>query len=70
MANTLISLMILLFYVGGIGGSLCHSWIANTYGRKPSIIVANIIILISGALTTGAVNPSMFIVFRFTTGWG
>ncbi len=68
--KTLISLMVSLFYVGGIGGAFCHSWIANAYGRKPSIIVANIIILISGALTTGAVNPSMFIVFRFTTGWG
>ena len=69
-ANALISVMVSLYYVGGIGGAFSHAWISNKYGRKASIIVGNTIILVSGALTTGAVNSTMFIVFRFTTGWG
>ncbi|KAK0973525.1 hypothetical protein LTR54_017332 [Friedmanniomyces endolithicus] len=69
-AHALISAMVSLFYVGGIAGAVCHGWISNAYGRKRSIIVGNIIILIAGALTTAAVNPAMFIVFRFVTGWG
>ena len=69
-ANALTSAMVSLYYVGGVGGAICHGWVSNAYGRKTSIIVANIIVLISGALCTGAVNPAMFIVFRFTIGWG
>ena len=69
-AKALTSAMVSLYYVGGIGGAFCHAWISNAYGRKASIIVGNIIVLVSGALTTGAVNPAMFIIFRSTTGWG
>lgn len=58
-----------LFYAGGVIGSFCHSWVANSYGRKKSIAVACVIMILSSALMTASVNIAMFITFRFFSGW-
>jgi MFS family permease len=59
-----------LFYTGGIFGSFCCGWMSMTYGRKISATFGALLILISSALLTVAVNMGMFITFRFFTGWG
>ncbi|OQV03670.1 hypothetical protein CLAIMM_08686 [Cladophialophora immunda] len=59
-----------LYYVGATWGAFVHGWFANRYGRKPSIIFAVCVILVSQALLTGSANVAMFIVFRFFLGWG
>lgn len=59
-----------LFYTGGVAGAICHGWAANAYGRKGSIAIGSLVLLISQALLTGSVNAAMFIVFRFFSGWG
>jgi len=69
-ATSLIGAMNSLYYVGGTWGAIVHGWFANKYGRKPSIIFAVIMILISQTLLTGSENMAMFIVFRFFVGWG
>lgn len=68
--NALLGAMNALFFTGGIFGSICHGWVAQKYGRKASIISGCILLIISGALLTGSVNPGMFIAFRFVNGWG
>lgn len=69
-ANSLIGAMNTLFYLGGIVGSFFSGWCSNKYGRKASVTIGNAMILISGALLTGSVNPAMYIVFRFFSGFG
>jgi MFS family permease len=59
-----------LFYTEGIFGSFCCGWMSTTYGRKISATFGALLILISSALLTVAVNMGMFITFRFFTGWG
>lgn len=59
-----------LFYAGGFVGSVFNSWFSDRYGRKTSIMIGCVILLVSCALCAGSVNPAMFIVFRFCTGWG
>ncbi|KAL4939227.1 hypothetical protein BDV06DRAFT_225198 [Aspergillus oleicola] len=57
-----------LFYAGGVFGCLLNSWMADRYGRKRTVIVANTILLISSACLSGSVSIAMFIVFRFFIG--
>jgi len=59
-----------LYYTGAIFGSICHSWVADRFGRKMDIFTGTVIIIISQALIAGSVHPAMFIVFRFFCGWG
>lgn len=69
-ADSLIGAMVALYYAGGVAGSFCHGWMSNRYGRKASVSAGMVFVLLSGALLTGSVNPAMFIVFRFFSGWG
>lgn len=69
-AEGLIGAMNGLFYAGGVIGAFLAGWTNNRKGRKFTLIVGNLFILISGALLTASVNPEMFIVFRFTSGVG
>lgn len=69
-AESLSGAMNSLFYTGGVAGAICHGWAADRFGRKGSITLGTVILLISQALLTGAVNAAMFIVFRFFAGWG
>ncbi|EXJ89880.1 hypothetical protein A1O3_02947 [Capronia epimyces CBS 606.96] len=69
-ATQLISAMNALFYVGAFFGTVANGWIADRWGRKPSILLGTIIVLVSAALLAGSVNMAMFIVFRFFSGFG
>lgn len=69
-ANSLIGAMNTLFYAGGIVGSFSAGWCSNKYGRKASVALGNAMLIFSGALLTASVNPAMFIVFRFFSGFG
>lgn len=59
-----------LFYAGGFFGSFFGSWIGDRFGRKPAIFVGLIFVLVSMALCTASTHIAMFIVFRFTCGFG
>ncbi|KAK5447998.1 hypothetical protein LTS15_009022 [Exophiala xenobiotica] len=69
-ATQLISAMNALFYVGAFVGTVTNGWIADRWGRKPSILMGTIIVMVSAALLAGSVNMAMFIVFRFFSGFG
>ncbi|ERS95332.1 hypothetical protein HMPREF1624_08210 [Sporothrix schenckii ATCC 58251] len=59
-----------LFQAGAFFGALCISWVADRFGRKASITVPSILVLISGALLAGSVHIGMFLAFRFVAGMG
>jgi MFS family permease len=59
-----------LFQAGAFCGSLGINIVADRWGRKMSIIVPSILVLISGACLAGSVNVGMFIAFRFFSGMG
>lgn len=59
-----------LFYTGGIFGCLLNSWTADALGRKVTVIIACVILVISTACLAGSVNIGMFIAFRFFAGLG
>jgi MFS family permease len=66
----LIGTMTGLFYAGGVFGCILNSWMADRFGRKWTVVTANIILLISTACLAGSVNVGMFIAFRFFVGLG
>lgn len=55
---------------GAIIGAGFTSWFADYAGRKRSIQVGAVILVIGGALSAGSVNPAMFIVARTIAGIG
>jgi MFS family permease len=69
-AADLIGTMNGLFYAGGFIGAMGIAKVSDRYGRKVSIALGAVIILISNALLAGSVNVAMFIVFRFFQGIG
>ncbi|KAJ6110223.1 hypothetical protein N7486_002458 [Penicillium sp. IBT 16267x] len=69
-AESITGAMNALYYTGGIFGSFFAGWSSNRFGRKFSAGVGNALLLISGALMTASVNPAMFIIFRFVSGFG
>jgi len=59
-----------LFFFGAIPGCLFFGWFSDQYGRLPTIIITNIICLISG-IAAGFVNSYIpFFILRFTMGLG
>ena len=69
-ATQLVGCVVALFFVGGIFGVAVNSYLADSIGRKWSIAIGAITVVISSALCAGSVNIGMFIVFRFFTGFG
>ncbi|KAJ5717725.1 hypothetical protein N7488_003371 [Penicillium malachiteum] len=59
-----------LFYTGGVFGSFFAGWSSKKFGRKFAAGFGNALLLFSGALMTASVNPTMFIAFRFFSGFG
>ncbi|KAH0847812.1 hypothetical protein AYO21_04018 [Fonsecaea monophora] len=68
--TTLISTMNGVFQTGGFLGVLCLPWVADKYGRKWSLAVPALLIIVSGAVMAGSTNVAEFIVFRFFSGAG
>ncbi|KAJ5131991.1 hypothetical protein N7448_006149 [Penicillium atrosanguineum] len=59
-----------LFYTGGVFGSFFAGWSSKKFGRKFSTGFGNALLVISGACMTASINPTMFIAFRFVSGFG
>lgn len=55
---------------GAVVGSLLQAWTADYFGRKRTIQLGCLILVIGGALCGGAVNMAMFIVGRGIAGAG
>jgi MFS family permease len=59
-----------LSQAGGFFGCYFNSWTADRFGRPKSFQIACLIVIVGAALTAGAVNIPMFLVFRFFMGFG
>ena len=55
---------------GAIAGSLLQAWTADAFSRKRTIQLGSVILIIGGALCSGAVHMAMFLVGRFIAGAG
>ncbi|ORY01285.1 major facilitator superfamily domain-containing protein [Clohesyomyces aquaticus] len=69
-ATNLISAMNGLIQAGAFFGALCISWVGDCWGRKMSITVPAILVVLPGALLAGSVHIGMFLTFRFFSGMG
>ena len=56
------------FFFGAIPGTLIFGWLSDTYGRLPTIIISNIIALVTGLVTPFAAGHVSFIILRFVMG--
>ncbi|KAK4950712.1 hypothetical protein LTR10_010705 [Elasticomyces elasticus] len=59
-----------LFQAGGLIGTLCSSFLADSLGRRKAILIAAIVTVIGGALQAGSVAIAMYVVMRLVTGLG
>jgi sugar porter (SP) family MFS transporter len=55
---------------GAIAGCLLQAWTADYYGRKHTMQIGCVVLIVGGALCAGAVNMAMFLVGRFIAGVG
>jgi sugar porter (SP) family MFS transporter len=55
---------------GAIFGCLFNAWTSDKYGRKRSMQIGCVVLIVGGALCSGAVDMAMFLVGRFIAGWG
>jgi sugar porter (SP) family MFS transporter len=55
---------------GAIAGCLIQAWTADYYGRKRTIQLGSVVLIVGGALCSGAVDMAMFLVGRFVAGVG
>ena len=57
-----------LFFVGAIPGMIFFGWLSDAYGRMPTIIISNVICLITGVITPFVTEHISFMVLRFMMG--
>ena len=57
-----------VFFFGAIPGMLIFGWLSDTYGRLPTIVISNIIALVSGVATPFVTGHVGFIILRFVMG--
>jgi MFS family permease len=55
---------------GAIAGCISQAWSADKYGRKRTMQIGSVILIVGGALCAGAVDIAMFLVGRFIAGMG
>lgn len=55
---------------GAIVGCIFNAWTCERFSRKYSMMVGCCILILGGALCSGAVDMAMFLVGRFIAGWG
>jgi len=56
--------------IGCIAGAMCAGMLADRYGRRPALIVASILFVVSAIGAAAANGASMFAVFRIIGGIG
>ncbi len=59
-----------LYQAGGFLGVWTVSYLSDKFGRRNAIAVSAFVNLVAAIGLTASVNISMFIVFRFISGWG
>jgi len=59
-----------VFFFGAIPGMLFFGWFSDAFGRLPTIMVTNIISLVTGLLTPFVTGHMAFLVLRFAMGLG
>lgn len=47
---------------GAIFGCIFNAWTCEKYGRKYSLMIGSVVLIVGGALCGGAVNLAMFLV--------
>lgn len=55
---------------GAIFGCLFNAWTCERFSRKYSMMIGSVILIVGGALCSGAYDMAMFLVGRFVAGWG
>jgi MFS family permease len=55
---------------GAIGGCIFQGWSSDYYGRKRTMQIGCCVLIVGGALCSGAVDMAMFLVGRFIAGLG
>ncbi|KIY01482.1 uncharacterized protein Z520_03034 [Fonsecaea multimorphosa CBS 102226] len=55
---------------GAIAGCISQAWSSDKYGRKRTMQIGSLILIVGGALCAGAVDMAMFLVGRFVAGMG
>ncbi|KAL5334139.1 general substrate transporter [Aspergillus crustosus] len=55
---------------GAVAGCILQAWTADAYGRKTTIRLGSLILIVGGTLCAGAVHMAMFLVGRFIAGTG
>lgn len=55
---------------GNIAGAILQAWTADLFGRKRTIQLGSVVLVIGGALCAGSVHMAMFLVGRFIAGMG
>ncbi|EXJ70257.1 uncharacterized protein A1O5_06325 [Cladophialophora psammophila CBS 110553] len=55
---------------GAIAGCISQAWSSDKYGRKRTMQIGSVILIVGGALCAGAVDMAMFLVGRFVAGMG
>lgn len=58
-----------IFFLGAIVGGLLFGWIADKFGRIPSLIGSNMVGLVAGILTAYTTNFWQFAFMRFIVGF-
>ncbi|XP_037087568.1 solute carrier family 22 member 3-like [Pollicipes pollicipes] len=59
-----------LFFVGSMVGTVVFSYVADKFGRLPSLVLANLTCCVAGFATAFSTSLSMFAVLRFIVGMG
>ena len=59
-----------LYQAGGLFGTLSTTLLADQMGRRKTILLGSVCVVIGGALQAGSVHIAMFMVARFLTGLG
>lgn len=55
---------------GAVIGCILQAWTADAYGRKTTIQMGAVVLVVGGALCSGAVHMAMFLVGRLVAGIG
>lgn len=67
---TLQSFLVAIYEIGCLIGALSNLWIGDKLGRRRTIVLGGIIMIIGAILQTAAVDYAMMIVARIITGLG
>jgi len=57
-----------IFFLGAVPGMLFFGWFCDHYGRLPTIIITNLLSMITGLLTPFATGHTTFFIIRFLMG--